>query len=1385
MPSRRRRSRRSLGTKLSYINTSVVRSAQTSVPTQLGEQSITDDALVQGAVSSQAIGSSSVDSTKFNISTRLPSGEATQRVPAPLTDRTYWASVIAGEVDLHLSGVHAEADGELEDIQHVEATNSGLYFTATEDESARIYLTGRMPIPQSRKVYATWRTDSPNVAPKLVWWKNNPTVDVETAVIEGGLAKLELGTDSHGFSEQDLVRVVEVGDEFDGIYTVLKVSGSSIYYVPEFEAVLDTVVDADFTVANTTATIVTQATGGFDGAFSQGGLIYVEGVGAPFDGVFEIASVDTSTNAISYVISDYTEDISIAVAGGATVRLYTVDTNRYVPEIFLAPPGKANLDEYVYVDLQDREIWGADGYTVRAQTYGLTNNVATLTTYTPTYARVGDTVTVSGVDAPGSTTDVFDGTFTIASVSSDTKTITYAVTSSNVSTATLSRAAYLITENQDAPSDYAVYVETAAGSDPAYLYSAKVFEVLGEAKTEPAYNYVTKSSLRDNVASLLVSDSTDYAIDSQVTVSDVGSPYDGTFTVTGVGTASIYSVETYDNVIYAAVSNTYPFYDGVPVSISGTTLDGTYTVSNAEYVVGANLFSITNNVVSLRLTRYPYGFTSAYINIPSGVGPFVGRYQVTSVNWGTNVITFPFTSINVANTVISTNVTAETLVVPSAGSGTVAVASPDNGTVSANTISYLVPGGGTVSVANVAGLAIGYSGVQHSELTPTGLTLYNADGSIAARLSSQDVNTLSIGDAETGQATINDVGEGTFSELYAETVTTTDLVVEDGISVNGDMTIAGILTPDTGIFTVNGNLSATNLNATANVSADGYLRQLRKYNNTQVPQYIMPSWTAYSPYVLYATLYFEAPQRWATVNAIVYVSSYVVTWTPDFMSSYQVSIPGAYAKIVSIATTTVTVQYVDGPGISPNPTALYIPDLGYAAYVTNYGTYGNNSGEVYVTGGTNETLDVFKTSEASKYNRTVAAGGANTYTLSYKYYDGEILDRFARGVIYHVGWDGPGTTAVNLNTQYTTFAAGNFYLENNRSYLFNVNFGNMAVITHSNVNAFVELLFSKSAINLAASGSSYAVAVQEISNSTYPEKQSIYPFTFGLYAVGDSVTNGVSGGKAQGGVPIYWAVRVSHNAASFTNTVVNSLGYTTNSDGPSFAVYDMGQHKSISKLTGTTGYWATSGTTATSNANTNTTSNTTTTTTYTKTATLTSSSSAYFDNYGLGDMGTSDQYSNQESLYQGNPGTSSGTKKSQVAFPAVSSLADYTKDNFTVTKVELYLRNRHSYYGSGLTLYYGLSTDTSARNSSAPPAPISGAGVGTKTFTKGQGQYIVLSTTMKNYFANNTARSVLIGLTSASSNTYYSSLTNYGYFDGDLQSDPPKLRITYTYTVTA
>jgi hypothetical protein len=192
---------------------------------------------------------------------------------------------------------------------------------------------------------------------------------------------------------------------------------------------------------------------------------------------------------------------------------------------------------------------------------------------------------------------------------------------------------------------------------------------------------------------------------------------------------------------------------------------------------------------------------------------------------------------------------------------------------------------------------------------------------------------------------------------------------------------------------------------------------------------------------------------------------------------------------------------------------------------------------------------------------------------------------------------------------------------------------------------------------------------------------------------------------------------------------------------------------------------------------------TSTTTTFTTTLTVTSSDSAYYDNYGKGDSGTSDPYTNEQSLYQGNPGTASGTKKSAVLFTAYSYPGAHA-NNRVVTKVEVYLRNRHSYNSGGLTTRIGLSTATSLGSSIPTTGVTAGPTPTSTTFTKGQGKWVTLGSGFHTYANATSFRTILISLTDQNPITYDSTISNYGYFDGDLQSDPPRLRITYTYDVT-
>ena len=183
------------------------------------------------------------------------------------------------------------------------------------------------------------------------------------------------------------------------------------------------------------------------------------------------------------------------------------------------------------------------------------------------------------------------------------------------------------------------------------------------------------------------------------------------------------------------------------------------------------------------------------------------------------------------------------------------------------------------------------------------------------------------------------------------------------------------------------------------------------------------------------------------------------------------------------------------------------------------------------------------------------------------------------------------------------------------------------------------------------------------------------------------------------------------------------------------------------------------------------------TTRVSETQILAASDSAYYDNYGKG-AGTSIPYSYLYHLYQGNPGDAAGIKKSAVLFPAFD-FTDKT-DGLVIVKLEVYLRNRHSYNSNGLTAYLAVHEATSL-GSTIPLAKDSCSAI-TTTFSKGQGKWVTVPTSWHSAFTNGgTGRGILLGVTDENPDTYYNAIENYGYFEGVTLDDAPRIRVTYEY----
>jgi hypothetical protein len=251
---------------------------------------------------------------------------------------------------------------------------------------------------------------------------------------------------------------------------------------------------------------------------------------------------------------------------------------------------------------------------------------------------------------------------------------------------------------------------------------------------------------------------------------------------------------------------------------------------------------------------------------------------------------------------------------------------------------------------------------------------------------------------------------------------------------------------------------------------------------------------------------------------------------------------------------------------------------------------------------------------------------------------------------------------------------------------------------------------------------------------------------------------------------LYYVIRLRHGSSTFTEY---PIVVSENPNGM-MAVTDLGQAKDVTFVAQrqANGDPWTSGLPIGYND-----VSSTTTTVFTETQTLDASDSAYYDNYGKG-VSLNFPEAFLYYLYQGNLENASGVKKSAVLFPAFD-FTDKT-NGLTITKLEVYLRNRHSFNSNGMTVYLAAHSGTSLGDS--VPLALDSAPATTSTFTTGQGKWIDLpSSWYSSFTSGGTGRGILLGAIDENPDTYYDAIDNYGYFDGVTLEDAPQLRITYRY----
>lgn len=150
----------------------------------------------------------------------------------------------------------------------------------------------------------------------------------------------------------------------------------------------------------------------------------------------------------------------------------------------------------------------------------------------------------------------------------------------------------------------------------------------------------------------------------------------------------------------------------------------------------------------------------------------------------------------------------------------------------------------------------------------------------------------------------------------------------------------------------------------------------------------------------------------------------------------------------------------------------------------------------------------------------------------------------------------------------------------------------------------------------------------------------------------------------------------------------------------------------------------------------------------------------------LGDGSPRGDVATRPWLHLGYYASTTGKESSVIIFDYIAMQKELA--GATIDKVELYMKNEHAYYSSGMYLSYQNTAMTSIPASYKPTV----AGVYKEFFAKGEGKWITLANFWGTWFASGAATGIYMF-------NNESAPSSYGYFTAHNTANPPKLRITY------
>jgi hypothetical protein len=962
-----------------------------------------------------------------------------------------------------------------------------------------------------------------------------------------------------------------------------------------------------------------------------------------------------------------------------------------------------------------RLIWWRNSQRIEVTHSSTTAGVATITTATAHGWSVGKEIRVTGTDVD------YDGYHTITAV--DTNSISY-------TSPTLTIADDLIEEQWETRGS--VNLED-------YVYEELANKVMWDANYRSAN--VSNKVLTSNLATLTTNATHSFVVGDTVQTGSIGSPFGDASKITAVTDNTIsYGIEA-TNVATTAVSpvvqitsldsdsaTEYAIYLEVAAGASSVLLKSAKVFEVIGYGAKEPLYAnVTASVLSTNLvtltTSAPHGFNQENSVVVSGVG---APYD------GTHIIVAAPTTTTFTYTVINANIASNPSI--------------------------------------VGGRAVAYDGKQRSELAPDGLRLYQPDGTLAVDLTTAGNSVFNVYYDGKVKASISPTGNATFESIDANSY------IVDGVDIVGTFTDATYY----GYSYENLNTSTVDEVETEN----SLLNRLARGS-------VYTGWMSIQPFTISTTdrYYMIANGKFKLSNNRSYamltsLGNLNLNNTSNRTAVlYMFLTTGPYS---TAGTASYTARSVIGSGTYT--TFNIEPVLGDAiSHVT----------PIKILGARVQSNVVTLKLESDSYSitRTVVDGAAPSVSNPTV---GDIVGVSDTKYPYSGYWTltdngayTDGTYYIKYNLTGTALHSGSVGNIVSRTVTTNIVSGTKNVLVANTAGLYPGFLLTKTAgTGVLGASASVNVVTNATHFTTNVNHTTSGTLTFSTAQFEDIVTTSETGvypdysfvgGAAEfpSNTPIYWTLMMQMSGTPNVN-----LNFTTGSTlSGAVQVVDIGQTKVESWQGGDDAFWATTGDQATTydpdHAGPHSgTTGTVGTTTVTETITLLANQSAYYDNYGRGTSTTSGEYAYRYSLYQGNPGTASGTKKSAVRFPSLT-LPTYVGSNTTILSAELYIRNRHSYSASGLTAYFAAHIDSNLEDQTTAPLGVSGTTF-TTTFTKGQGKWVTLPASWYSSMTSNSIRGFLLGLSSGTS-TWYSSIANYGYFDGYTMSDPPKLRITYQY----